>query len=108
MNSDESLSMKTNEALVGALRRAAGEELPGLVRRVAELDGGSLKDLEGAVPQVIFQVGRRWLDAVLAWRRAQEPAAARRQGTCGHRQRLVGWRPKQLVTLLGSVTWWRP
>lgn len=100
--------MKTSEALGEALRREVEDELQKLVRRVAEVEAASLKDLEREVLQAIFRLGRRWLGVAVAWRTAREAAPARRQGACGHRQRLVGWRPKQLLTLLGEVGWSRP
>lgn len=103
--------METSEALAGTLRHEVEEELQGLVRRLTELEGreeAQLKDLEREVLQAVFRLGRRWLGAVLGWRTAREPAPARRRGACGHRQRLVGWRPKRLLTLLGEVAWSRP
>src|SRR5579859_3598873 len=104
MCSEESLKMLTNEALVVALQRDVEREVQALVRQLAELNGqepARLRDLERVVLQAVFQLGRRWLASVLAWQTAREPAPARRWGGCGHRQRLVGWRPKQLLTLLG-------
>ncbi len=100
--------MKTNETVVMALQRAAEDELQGLVRQLTAADAISLKALERAVMQAIFRLGRRWLEVVLSWRTEQEPAPARRHGPCGHQHRLVGWRPKQLLTLLGTVSWSRP
>ncbi len=48
------------------------------------------------------------LEGVLDSRlRAQRPAG-RREGSCVHRQRLVGERPKELLTLVGKVRFVRP
>lgn len=102
--------MQTNEAVVAALRRDVEDEVQTLIRRLADLDArqaARLQDLEREVLQAVFRLGRRWLGSVLAWQAAREPAPARRTGGCGHQQRLVGWRPKQLLTLLGVVPWSR-
>jgi hypothetical protein len=100
--------MKTNEELVTALEQAAEAEIHQLVRALVNTPDAPLKTLEQQVLQVVFGLGRRWLERLLAWRTANHPAAARRQGACGHQQRLVGWRAKTLLTLLGQVEWCRP
>lgn len=100
--------MKTNEELVSALGQAIESELHQLVRALVNNADAPLKTLEQQVLQAVFGLGRRWLETLLAWRMSHSPAAARRQGACGHRQRLVGWRPKTLLTLLGQVEWRRP
>jgi hypothetical protein len=100
--------MKTNEELVTALGQAAEAEIHQLVRALVNTPDAPLKTLEQQVLQVVFGLGRRWLERLLAWRTANHPAAARRQGACGHQQRLVGWRAKTLLTLLGQVEWCRP
>src|SRR5690348_10152125 len=100
--------MKTNEELVNALGQVIESELHLLVRALMNEADAPLKTLEQRVLQTVFSLGRRWLETLLAWRIANAPAAARRQGACGHRQRLVGRRTKTLVTLLGQVTWSRP
>ncbi len=41
-------------------------------------------------------------------RPGDECPSARREGACGHEQRLVGDRSKQVLTLLGKVTLRRP
>jgi hypothetical protein len=100
--------MKTNEELVSALGQALESELHLLVRALVNETDVPLKTLEQQVLQAVFRLGRRWLETLLAWRTSNPPAAARRQGTCGHRQHLVGWRTKTLLTLLGQVQWSRP
>jgi hypothetical protein len=100
--------MKTNEELLAALGQAVEAELQAFVRALVTTPDAPLKTLEQQIFQVIFGLGRRWLETLLAWRTANSPAAAHRQGACGHRQRLVGWRAKTLLTLLGPVDWSRP
>jgi hypothetical protein len=100
--------MKTNEELVTSLGQAAEAEIHHLVRTLVSTPDVPLMTLEQQVLQVVLGLGGRWLERLLAWRTAQRPAAARRQGACGHQQRLVGWRAKTLLTLLGPVKWSRP
>src|SRR5215472_2776584 len=100
--------MKTNEELMRALEPAIESELYQLVRAVVNEADAPLKTLEQQVLQAVFGLGRRWLETLLARRTSHMPASARRQGACGHRQHLVGWRAKTLLTLLGQVEWSRP
>src|SRR5215467_4209557 len=100
--------MKTNEDLMSALGQAIESELHLLVRALMIDADAPLKTLEQQVLQAVFGLGRRWLETLLTWRTGQVTAAARRQGAGGHRQRLVGWRTKTLLTLLGQVKWSRP
>src|SRR2546421_1482227 len=53
-------------------------------------------------------MGRRLLEGMLDSRLCEQRPVARRQGRCGHRQRLVGERPKELLTLVGPVSFVRP
>src|SRR2546421_7092315 len=53
-------------------------------------------------------MGRRLLEGILDSRLREQRPVARRQGKCGHRQRLVGERPKELLTLVGPVRFVRP
>lgn len=100
--------METNEALGKALRQEAEREIQELMRLVCESPTDNLKGLEQRVLQAVWRLGRALLAAILAWRTQREPAISQRQGSCGHQQHLVGWRPKKLLTLLGEVPWSRP
>ena len=53
-------------------------------------------------------MGRSLLEGILNSRLREQRPVARRQGSCGHRQRLVGARPKQLLSLVGPVAFVRP
>ncbi len=53
-------------------------------------------------------MGRSMLEGILDSRLREPRPLARRQGSCGHRQRLVGERPKHLLSLVGPVTFVRP
>lgn len=90
------------------LREAVREELERFFAAVDEIAEGQLEQLEAQVVQTSQQVGRTLLEGVLDSRLREQRPAARRQGSCGHRQRLVGERPKELLTLVGKVQFVRP
>lgn len=100
--------METNEQRKKAVRAAIQEELEGFFAQVQELSEGDLEQLEEQVVQTSQQMGRRLLEGTLDSRLRERRPVARRCGRCGHRQRLVGERPKELLTLVGPVTFMRP
>ncbi len=100
--------METNEQRKKAVRAAIQEELEGFFAHVQDLSEGDLEHLEEQVVTTSQQMGRCLLEGVLDSRLREQRPVARRQGSCGHRQRLVGERPKQLLSLVGPVTFVRP
>jgi len=99
--------METNEVVKAALMQAAEQEMYHLLTSLQDVPVGNLKELEQQVMQVALTIGARWLGEVLSGQARQE-APARREGSCGHRQRLVGLREKEVLTLVGKVRWQRP
>ncbi len=100
--------METNEQRKKAVRAAMQEELEGFFAQVQDLSEGDLEHLEEQVVKTSQQMGRRLLEGILDSRLREQRPVARRQGRCGHRQRLVGERCKQLLTLVGPVPFVRP
>jgi len=100
--------VETNEQRKKAVRAAIQEELEGFFAQVQELSEGDLEHLEERVVKTSQQMGRRLLEGILDSRLREQRPVARRQGKCGHRQRLVGERPKELLTLVGPVRFVRP
>jgi hypothetical protein len=96
--------METNESVQAALWHHAEMEVQKVMERVQGLADGDLKGLEEQVMATVFALGRAWMESLLSSRQHSERPAARRLGACGHEQRLVGERPKQVLTLLGKVT----
>jgi hypothetical protein len=90
------------------LREAVREELERFFEAVDEVAEGKLEQLEEQVVKTSQQLGRTLLEGVLDSRLRDQRPAARREGSCGHRQRLVGERPKELLTLVGKVKFVRP
>jgi hypothetical protein len=100
--------VETNEQRKKAVRAAIQEELEGFFAHVQDLSEGDLEQLEEQVVKTSQQMGGSLLEGMLDSRLREERPAARRQGSCGHRQRLVGERPKELLTLVGRVRFVRP
>jgi len=100
--------METNETLKMALLQETETAVFKMMEQLQSLPEGDLNTLERTVLSTCLAVGQRWLEAVLQHPRAENHPQARRQGGCGHRQRLVGERPKQLLTLMGKITVRRP
>jgi len=100
--------METNEQIKIALRKTVEDELEQFLEQVSELAEGDLEKLEEQAVKTSQAMGRGLLEGILNSRLREQRPEARREGSCGHRQRLVGERPKELVTLLGKVTVVRP
>jgi hypothetical protein len=100
--------VETNKQRKKAVRAAIQEELDGFFAQVQDLSEGDLEHLEEQVVQTSQQMGRRLLEGILNSRLREQRPVARRHGRCGHRQRLVGERPKQLLSLVEPVTFVRP
>ena len=100
--------METNEALKTALRHEAEAKLLKMIEQVEAVEPGDLKGLEQHILASVFALGRRWMEQMVSSQTGQERPVARREGACGHHQRLVGQRPKELLTVLGKVRFLRP
>lgn len=99
--------METKEGLTKALTQEAERGVLRLLEGLQRLPEGDLKGLEQQVMETIFEVGRGWMQSVLSEVAREEQVPGERVGSCGHRQQLVGYRPKQVLTLLGKITFKR-
>ena len=100
--------METNEQIRRELKKALEEELESFLEQVSQMTEGELEQLEERVVKSSQAMGRKLMGGVLTSRLHTSRPAARRQGSCGHVQRLVGERPKELITLVGPVSFVRP
>jgi hypothetical protein len=100
--------METNETLKMALLQETETAIFKMMEQLQSLPEGDLNTLEQTALSTCLTVGQQWLEVVLNHPREENRPQARRQGECGHRQRLVGERPKQILTLMGKVTVRRP
>lgn len=95
--------METNEALRKALLEQAEQAIEELVLTVAKIKEGDLQQVEQEVFSSMLRLGRTCLEHVVDQQASTAASPARRVGSCGHRQRLVSQRPRQLLTLLGPI-----
>jgi hypothetical protein len=96
--------METNEKLKTALLQETEKELLQMIDHLQTVSEGDLQKLEQRVLMTCLSLGRTLLEHILNHAGEEAERPARRDGECGHRQRLVGMRPKQLHTLMGKVT----
>jgi len=95
--------MKTNESLKIALVQRAEEEIEKLVAQLQTLKEGDLKELEQVILRSSLSIGKGMIAQVLTHAQNEQKQPARRQGSCGHRQRLVANRSKQVLTMFGRI-----
>ncbi|HEY1354315.1 MAG TPA: hypothetical protein VGF67_32295 [Ktedonobacteraceae bacterium] len=100
--------METNEQGKQAMRDAIQAELERFFVQMEDLEEGDLEHLEAHAVQTSQRMGRRLLEGMLTSQLRERRPVARRQERCGHRQRLVGERGKDHLSLLGPVTFIRP
>ena len=96
--------METKDGLKRALMQEAEAGVLKLLEQLQKLPQGDLKGLEQQVMETIFEIGRGWMQSVLSEAAPEEQAPGERVGSCGQQQQLVGYRPKQVLTLLGKLT----
>ncbi len=99
--------METSQGVKTVLIQQAETGVRKLLERLQTIEEGDLKGLEQQVLETIFTIGRGWMESILSEPAPEERAASQRMGRCGHAQQLEGYRPKQVLTLLGKVTFKR-
>ena len=100
--------MKTNEALKKALVEQITQEVEELFEHLQAVKEGAFQQVEHMVMQTVMSLGRKWLEQLLNAQKEAKRSPARREGSCGHRQRLVGEREKTVLTVMGKVKVCRP
>lgn len=96
--------METNETLKIALLQETEKEMLKMIDQIETIQEGDLQTLEQSVLRACLSLGRTMLEQILNHTAQEAESPSRREGACGHPQRLVGRRPKQLHTLMGKVT----
>ena len=99
--------METSERVEKVLMQEAEAEVLKLLQSLQTLKEGDLKGLEQQIMATVFSLGRRWMEQVLTASDAEAKEPGERTGTCGHVQQLVSYRPRQVLTLLGKITFKR-
>lgn len=106
-NREEPLQMETNEKLKTVLLQETEKAMVEMITELEMVKEGDMQTLEQRVLTACLSLGRSMMESILNHAGEEAGRKARRDGECGHRQRLVGMRPKQLHTLMGKVTIWR-
>lgn len=96
--------METNEKLKSALVQETEQELLKMIEQVETIPEGDLQTLEQSVLRACLALGRTMMEQILNHTAEEAERPSRREGDCGHQQRLLGMRPRQLHTLMGKVT----
>jgi hypothetical protein len=95
--------METSEPAKRERYQEVVKALMKLVEEIEEIEEGALKGLEQKIYQGAFELGRKWMQGRLNQGKEVEKAPGKIVGACGHEQHLVGYRPRQLLTVLGKV-----
>jgi len=95
--------METNEVLKKTLVEQAEKAIEELVITLSKIEEGDLQQVEQEVFSSMMALGRTCLEAVVDQQASSAASPARRVGSCGHPQRLVSQRQRQLLTLLGPI-----
>jgi hypothetical protein len=95
--------METNDALKKVLMSKAEASIDRLLKSMAEGKEGDFQEMEQQVQVESREFGRSCLEALLEEKAKEQRPSARREGSCGHRQRLVGKRSRQILTILGPI-----
>ena len=96
--------METNEKLKLALVQETEKEMLKMIEQLQTINEGDLQTLEQSVLRACLALGRTMMEQILNHTAEEAERPSRREGECGHKQRLVGMRSKQLHTLMGKVT----
>ncbi|MEO8973681.1 MAG: ISKra4 family transposase [Ktedonobacteraceae bacterium] len=96
--------METNEKLKRALVQETEKELLKMIEQGETIPEGDLQTLEQSVLRACLALGRTMMEQILTHTAEEATRPSRRAGDCGHQQRLVGRRPRQIHTLMGKVT----
>ena len=96
--------METNEKLKIALVQETEKEMLKMIDQLETIQEGDLQTLEQSVLRACLSLGRTMMEQILNHTEEEAERPSRREGECGHQQRLGGIRPKQLHTLMGKVT----
>src|SRR6266702_4030657 len=99
--------METSQGVKTVLNQQAEAGVRKLLESLQTVEEGDLKGLEQQVLETIFALGREWMEGILSEPAPQERAPSQRIGSCGHPQQLEGYQSKQVLTLVGKVTFRR-
>ena len=97
--------METNEQAQRERYREVERALVKLVEEIEEVEDGDVKALEQKIYKGVLEIGRKLFQCRM--NTGREKAPGKQRGACGHEQHLVGYRTKQMLTMMGKVEFQR-
>src|SRR5436309_10726665 len=72
-----------------------------LVKEIEGIEDGNVKELEQKIYKGVLELGRNLFQCRI--NQSGEKAAGKQVGECGHKQHVVDYRTKQILTMMGKV-----
>lgn len=101
LSREELPQMETNEQAQRERYREVERALVKLVEEIEEVEDGDLKEVEQKIYKGVLEIGRKVFQCRM--NKGEQKAPAKQMGDCGHEQDLVGYRTKQVLTMMGKV-----
>src|SRR5947209_9158146 len=98
---EELPQMETHEQAQRERYREVERAVVKLVEEIEEVEDGDLKEVEQKIYKGVLEIGRKVFQCRM--NKGEEKAPGKQMGACGHEQYLVGYRTKQLLTMMGKV-----
>lgn len=95
--------MKTNEEAKRHLLELAETAIEQLVDQLEEVKKGDLHHLEQVIMQTVMELGRKEMETLLAHAAQEATPSEPPISFCGHALRLVSYRERQILTLMGRL-----
>jgi hypothetical protein len=95
--------METNETAKKGQYQEAEEDLMKLIEELEEIEEGKLHELEQKSYERCLGIARKLMQCRMNRGNEVEKAPSKIIGKCGHDLRLVGYRKKQILTVVGKV-----
>jgi hypothetical protein len=95
--------METNETAKKGRYQEAEEDLMKLIAELEEIEEGDLHKLEQKSYERCLEIGRKLMQCRINRGNEVDKAPGKIVGKSGHELRLVGYRKKQILTILGKV-----
>lgn len=93
--------METNEQTQREHYQEVERAVVKLIEKVEDIKDGNLRELEQTIYKGVLELGRKVLQCRL--NHHGEKAPGNQMGECGHKQHLIDYRTKQILTMMGKV-----
>lgn len=96
--------METSEEVKREVLEQAEKAMREMLSQLEKGRAGDLAQMEQMVFTTCMELGRRSMERLLTHQAEAGSQSRQLEGACGHPVRLVSYRKRQLVTLMGSIT----